>query len=98
MHPELSVVVLCYRSGAAARSFAERISKALLDAGIDDYQLVLVGNYVAGGDDTTPGGVPGLAGGGPRLVWSAGVEEGMMGLELRSGLALVARSAPAGID
>src|SRR5437763_7340825 len=47
MRPDLSVVVLCYRSGDAARSYAARLGKVLLDAGIDNYQLVLVGNYVA---------------------------------------------------
>jgi glycosyltransferase involved in cell wall biosynthesis len=87
MAPELSVVILCYRSGSAARSFAARIGKSLLEAGVDDYQLVLVGNYVAGSDDTTPDVVRELAAGDPRIVCSAVVKEGMMGWDLRSGLA-----------
>lgn len=98
MRPELSVVVLCYRSGGAARSFAARISKALLDAGIDDYQLVLVGNYVAGGDDTTPEVVRELAAGDPRIVCSAVEKQGMMGWDLRSGLALATGEHLAVID
>jgi hypothetical protein len=88
MVPELSVVVLCYRSGGAVRSFAARISKTLLDAGIDNYQLVLVGNYVAGSGDTTPDVVRELAAGDPRIVCSAVAKQGMMGWDLRSGLAL----------
>ena len=98
MHPELSVVVLCYRSGGAARSFAERIRQALLDAGIDNYQLVLVGNYVAGGGDTTPDVVRELAAGDPRIVCSAVVKQGMMGWDLRSGLALATGQYLAVID
>ena len=98
MDPELSVVVLCYRSGGAARSFAARISKSLLDAGIDNYQLVLVGNYVAGSGDTTPDVVRELAAGDPRIVCSAVVKEGMMGWDLRSGLALATGQYLAVID
>ena len=98
MRPELSVVVLCYRSQGAARSFAARIGKALLDAGIDNYQLVLVGNYVAGGDDTTPDVVRELAAGDPRIVCSAVAKQGMMGWDLRSGLALATGEHLAVID
>jgi glycosyltransferase involved in cell wall biosynthesis len=98
MAPELSVVILCYRSGVAARSFAARIGKSLLDAGVDDYQLVLVGNYVAGSDDTTPDVVRELAAGDPRIICSAVVKEGMMGWDLRSGLALATGQYLAVID
>jgi len=98
MHPELSVVVLCYRSGGAARSFAARIRKALLDAGIDNYQLVLVGNYVAGSGDTTPDVVRELAAGDLRIVCSAIAKQGMMGWDLRSGLALATGEYLAVID
>ncbi len=98
MHPELSVVVLCYRSGAAARSFAARISSTLLDAGIDNYQLVLVGNYVEGSGDPTPDVVRELAADDPRIVCSAAVKQGMMGWDLRSGLALATGEYLAVID
>jgi len=98
MAPELSVVILCYRSGGAARSFAARIGKSLLDAGVDNYQLVLVGNYVAGSDDTTPDVVRELAAGDPRIVCSAAVKQGMMGWDLRSGLALATGQYLAFID
>jgi glycosyltransferase involved in cell wall biosynthesis len=98
MDPELSVVVLCYRSGGAARPFAARIRQALLDAGIDNYQLVLVGNYVAGSGDTTPDVVRELASGDPRIVCSAVEKQGMMGWDLRSGLALATGESLAVID
>src|SRR6478672_12642226 len=98
MPPELSVVVLCYRSGGEARSCAARIGQVLAEAGIDDYQLVLVGNYVAGSGDTTPDIVRELAAGDPRIVCSAVVKEGMMGWDLRSGLALATGQHLAVID
>ena len=98
MSPDLSVVVLCYRSGSGARSFAARIRNALLDAGIDNYQLVLVGNYVAGSGDTTPDIVRELAAGDPRIVCSTVEKQGMMGWDLRSGLALATGEHLAVID
>jgi glycosyltransferase involved in cell wall biosynthesis len=98
MVPELSVVILCYRSGDAARSFAARIGKSLLDAGVDNYQLVLVGNYVDGSDDPTPDVVRELAAGDRRIVCSAVVKQGMMGWDLRSGLALATGQYLAVID
>lgn len=98
MNPELSVVVLCYRSGGAARSFVASIRKALLDAGIDNYQLVLVGNYVAGSSDMTPDVVRELAADDPRIVCSAVAKQGMMGWDLRSGLALATGQYLAVID
>ena len=98
MSPDLSVVVLCYRSGGEARSCAARIGKVLVDAGIDNYQLVLVGNYVAGSDDTTPDVVRELAAGDPRIVCSAVVKQGMMGWDMRSGLSLATGACLAVID
>jgi glycosyltransferase involved in cell wall biosynthesis len=98
MRPELSVVVLCYRSGGAARSFAARIAKTLLDAGIEDYQIVLVGNYVTGSGDTTPDVVRELAAADPHIVCSAVPKQGMMGWDLRSGLALATGEYLAVID
>lgn len=94
----LSVVVLCYRAEGAARFVAANIARVLLEAGIDDYQLVLVGNYVAGEGDTTPDVVRELAAGDPRIVCSAVEKQGMMGWDLRSGLALATGEHLAFID
>ncbi len=98
MSPDLSVVVLCYRSGEAARSSAARIRNVLLEAGIGNYQLVLVGNYVAGSGDTTPDVVRELAAGDPRIVCSAMEKQGMMGWDMRSGLSLATGEHLAIID
>jgi glycosyltransferase involved in cell wall biosynthesis len=98
MRPDLSVVVLCYRSGGAARSLAASICRVLLDAGIENYELVLVGNYVAGSGDTTPDVVRELAAGAPRIVCSAVEKQGMMGWDMRSGLSLATGECLAVID
>ena len=96
--PDLSVVVLCYRSGDAARALAAGIRRVLLDAGIEDHELVLVGNYVAGSGDTTPDVVRELAASSPRIVCSAVEKQGMMGWDMRSGLSLATGKCLAVID
>jgi len=96
--PDLSVFVLCYRSGEEARSCAARIGQVLVEAGIDNYQLVLVGNYVPGSGDTTPDVVRELAAGDPRIVCSAVPKQGMMGWDMRSGLSLATGEHLAIID
>jgi glycosyltransferase involved in cell wall biosynthesis len=98
VNPELSVVILCYWSGNGARAHAEHVRAVLLDAGIDDYQLVLVGNYVAGSDDTTPEVVRQLAADDPRIVCSTVAKQGMMGWDMRTGLALATGNHLAVID
>jgi glycosyltransferase involved in cell wall biosynthesis len=98
VRPELSVVILCYRSGSAARSFVSRIRTTLLDAAISDYQLVLVGNYIAGTNDPTPEVVRELAASDPSIICSAVEKQGMMGWDMRSGLALATGECLAVID
>jgi glycosyltransferase involved in cell wall biosynthesis len=98
MNPDLSVVILCYRSGSEARSCAARIGQVLREADIGNYQLVLVGNYVAGGGDTTPDVVRELAAGDPLIVCSAVEKQGMMGWDMRSGLSLATGECLAVID
>ncbi|MDP9190380.1 MAG: glycosyltransferase [Acidobacteriota bacterium] len=75
-----------------------RIRQVLLDAGITDHELVLVGNYVAGAADTTPDVVRELAAADPRIVCSAVEKQGMMGWDLRTGLALATGESVAFID
>ncbi|MEO8504973.1 MAG: glycosyltransferase [Acidobacteriota bacterium] len=98
MIPDLSVVVLCYRAGGEARSCASRIRAVLLEAGIENYQLVLVGNYAPGSDDSTPDVVRALAAADPRIVCSAVAKQGMMGWDMRTGFALSTGRSVAVID
>jgi glycosyltransferase involved in cell wall biosynthesis len=96
--PKLSVIVLCYRSGEAARAIASNIAGLLDDAAIHDHQLVLVGNYLEGSEDCTPDVVRELAHGNPRVVCSSVPKKGMMGWDMRTGLVLATGEALAVID
>jgi glycosyltransferase involved in cell wall biosynthesis len=96
--PALSVVVLCYRAGEGVREFVDRVRQALAAGGIADYELVLVANYVEGSGDPTPGIVAELARAEPRIVASTLVKRGMMGWDMRTGLALARGSVLAVID
>ena len=96
--PDLSVVVLCYRAGQRARPVAADIASALVRHEMTNYQLVLVGNYLEGTRDVTPEVVRELAAHDPRTVCSAAVKRGMMGWDMRTGLALAQGDRLAVID
>lgn len=83
----LSLVILCYRSRQFAREFVGRAQDMLRDAGIEDYELILVANYVEGTDDDTPQIVRELAAGDERLRCLTEPKQGWMGWDLRRGLA-----------
>ena len=84
--PELSLVILCYRAEEFAREFARRAVEMLEEAGVESFELVLVGNYVAGSEDSTPRVVQELADSDPRLRCTTLEKQGMMGWDMRSGL------------
>lgn len=92
-------MVLCYRSGQFAAVFAERLMQSLDATGID-YELVLVGNYLAAlrETDETPAVVRALAGKYPRIVAVVREKAGMMGWDMRSGLDAARGRAVAVID
>jgi len=96
--PELSVVILCYRSGESARDFVALTFSALEEAGIRDYELVLVGNYSEGSDDVTPRVVAQIAAGNPCVRHTALPKRGMMGWDMRTGLQLARGKFIAVID
>ncbi len=81
-----SLVILCYRSGQYAREFVARTIEVLDDAGIADYELILVGNYLEGAPDPTPAIVRELAEGDARIRCSTLPKEGWMGWDMRCGL------------
>jgi len=83
--PELSVVVLCYRSQDLARELALQLTLELEQAKLD-YELILVANYDANGADPTPEIVRKLAETRPRISAITRVKEGRMGWDMRSGL------------
>src|SRR3989344_8955925 len=86
--PEISVVILCYRSGNFARIFYEHVIEILKKYNLN-YEIVLVGNYRPNSGDTTPDIVREIARIDPRVV--AVIKEKLdpehaMGWDMRSGL------------
>jgi len=85
-HIELSVVVLCYRAEEEIIDFVDKLKK-IIDPLTSSWQMVLVGNYIPGSDDRTKDIIFELAKHDSRLKPIAKPKEGMMGWDMRSGLA-----------
>jgi len=82
--PELSVVVLGYRSGESLRGFAATVVEAL--SGFDaSWEIVMVANFWPGSGDATPEVARSLAADDPRLRTVAAAKRGGMGWDMRSG-------------
>lgn len=84
--PTLSLVVLCYTAGEFTKEFTTQTLKMMEDYSIEDFELILVGNYFEGSGDRTPEIVRELATTDPRIHFQAELKQGMMGWDLRSGL------------
>ena len=96
--PDISVVILCYRSEHALRPFAARMKEVLERRGLD-YELVLVANFdAAGPTDRTPEIAKEIAREDDRIAVLARPKEGMMGWDMRSGLAAARGNTIAVID
>ncbi|MCX5849208.1 MAG: glycosyltransferase family 2 protein [Deltaproteobacteria bacterium] len=85
MHIEITIVVLCYRTGKRINSYVSKI-KNILDANIFVWELVLVGNYDDGASDETPALVNELAANDPRIRAVTLPKKGMMGWDARTGM------------
>ncbi len=96
--PDLSLVILCYRTNEYARDFAERAIRVLEEANLGTFELVLVGNYVEGTDDRTPDVVRELAANDPRILCVAEPKRGWMGWDMRTGFERARGSSIAIID
>lgn len=100
MSPELSVVILCYRSGDFAKIFHKKVSDLLRDRNVD-YEIILVGNYRPNTGDNTPAVVKEIASGDSRtkaVVKEKTSEKQAMGWDLKSGLELTSGKIIAFID
>lgn len=86
--PDLSIVVLCYRSGKSAIEFVDKIIATMQAKNISSYEIVLVGNYIPGSDDETPQVVKEIAQRNACITYTAEPKppKGMMGWDMRSGL------------
>ena len=82
--PDISVVVLCYKTKDFAREFSQKIISMLEKENID-YELILVGNYHLGSNDRTPDVVKSLAKENPQIIAIAKPKEGMMSWDMRTG-------------
>ena len=83
--PEISVVVLAYRSASTITSFVDSLVDSLEKEKLS-WEIVLVGNYFEGVGDQTPEVVRGIAVRDPRIKAVAEIKKGMMGWDMRAGL------------
>ncbi len=95
--PNLSVVVLAYRSAGTIASFVESLISCL-EVAEPDWELVLVGNFFPDTGDKTPWVVADLAKKNPKIVAVTEVKEGMMGWDMQSGLKAASGKVIAVID
>ena len=84
--PELSMVVLCYRSGKSIIPYLEQMELEFQEEGMNNYELVLVGNYFPGTDDDTPAVIHKLAVENHKIIPVTLEKKGMMGWDTISGL------------
>ncbi|WP_304235869.1 glycosyltransferase family 2 protein [Jiulongibacter sediminis] len=83
--PELSIVILCYRSGESILDFA-RQTKQLISTLTDSFEIVLVGNYFENSDDRTKDYISQLEKEDAVYRGICLPKEGMMGWDMRKGL------------
>ena len=84
-HPELSIVILCYRSEETIIGFSKEI-KALATRLTNNYEIVLVGNYIEGSPDRTKEIVERIAGEDNVFRSLTKPKRGMMGWDMKEGL------------
>ena len=83
--PEISVVVLAYRSETTITNFVHSLSESLEKEKLL-WEIVLVGNYFEGVGDKTPEVVRGISARDSRIKTVAVIKKGMMGWDMKSGL------------
>lgn len=98
--PEISIVILCYKSGNFVHTFYKRVLAILLKNNLD-YEIILVGNYRRNSGDITPDIVKDIATSNPRV--KAVIKEKLtplqaMGWDMKSGLDAATGNTIAVID
>lgn len=96
--PELSVVVLCYKSGETIIPYIEQMEKEFREDGMESYELVLVGNYFLDSDDKTPEIIQELARKNPKILPVTMKKNGMLGWDVITGFKVANGQAIALID
>ena len=95
--PEISVVVLAYRSAATITNFVDSLIDSLEKENLL-WEIVLVGNYFGGVEDQTPEVVRGIAARDSRIKAVVKIKKGMMGWDMKSGLQAATGKSLAVID
>ena len=84
--PSISVVILAYRAGVSIIDFVKQVIVSFDEAEIDNFELVVVGNYHKNSsDDQTPNIVRSLGEMDSRVVPLTLEKQGMMGWDARQG-------------
>lgn len=86
-NPELSIIILCYRSEEGIIPFSQKV-KEVVSKLTDSFEIILVGNYIEGSDDRTKDIVEDLAAKDPVFKTICKPKQGMMGWDMREGLAM----------
>jgi len=83
--PEISVVVLAYRSAETITDFVESLVESLEQESLH-WEIILVGNYFEGKGDQTPDVINEIAVRETRIKVVAKIKKGMMGWDMKTGL------------
>ena len=84
-HPELSIIILCYRSEKQILEFADKV-KQLAEKLTTSFEIILVANYIEGTNDQTMMYVNQIAKTDKAFVVVSKPKKGMMGWDMREGL------------
>jgi len=95
--PEISVVVLAYRSAATITNFVDSLIDSLEKENLL-WEIVLVGNYFGGVEDQTPEVIRSIAARDSRIKAVVKIKKGMMGWDMKSGLQATTGKSLAVID
>jgi len=95
--PELSVVVLGYRSAGTIENFVKSLIHSLEEEKLI-WEIILVGNYFEGIGDRTPDVVRKIAAEDSRITAVTEVKKGMMGWDMKTGFQAASGKTLAVID
>ncbi|MCK5510719.1 glycosyltransferase family 2 protein [Candidatus Parcubacteria bacterium] len=83
--PELSVVILCYCLKKEIFNFVDKVKADFKDNNINNYELILVANFLKNSHDPTAKYAEQIAKKNKNIKCVCKVKEGMMGWDMKSG-------------
>lgn len=84
--PDLSVVILCYNLGKDIFNFANKVKADFVKNGIENYELILVANFLENSHDRTPKYAKQISQKNNNIKCVCRVKKGMMGWDMKTGL------------